>query len=85
MSAERVAKHRSAMSKPYIMIMQFDPANAEMIKFGDTYSNSDFSLAEATRDAAAAAEQAASEGRPLQYLVVRTEFVEAFASYEVRG
>jgi hypothetical protein len=53
------------------MIMQFDPTNAEMIRFGDTYSNSEMNLVEAKRDAAAAAERAASKGLSLQYLVVR--------------
>jgi hypothetical protein len=85
MSSNQVAKPHSAMPEPYIVIMQFDPTNAEMIKFGDTYSNSEKNLAEANRDAAMAAEQAASKGQSLQYLVVRTECVAAFASYELRG
>ena len=40
MSVERVATERSAVSEPYVMIMQFDPRNAEMTKFGDTYADS---------------------------------------------
>ena len=52
-----------------------------MTKFGDTYADIDFNRAEAERDAAAAAEQAASKGLSLQYIVVRVESVAAFASY----
>jgi hypothetical protein len=67
------------------MIMQFDPSNAEMIAFGDTYANSKLNLAEARRDAAEAARQAAAKGLKLQYLVVRVDSEIAFASYKQPG
>ncbi len=85
MPVERVATDRSAVSEPYLMIMQFDPHNAEMTKFGDTYANSDYNRAEAERDAAAAADQAAAKGLELQYIVVRAEAVAAFTSYTLPG
>jgi hypothetical protein len=67
------------------MIMQFDPSNAEMIKFGDTYVNSDYNGGEAERDAAAAAQRAAAKGLSLQYVVVRVESLAAFASHTLPG
>jgi hypothetical protein len=65
------------------MIMQFNPHNAEMTSFGDTYSNSNLNLAAARRDAAAAATSAAEQGLMLQYLVVRVDSESVFASYDV--
>jgi hypothetical protein len=85
MPAQRVPVEHGALSKPYIMIMEFDPNNAELTKFGDTYADSEFNRAEAERDAKAATEQAASKGIKMQYLVVRVEAVTAFASYQLPG
>ncbi len=81
MPFEQLAKSASALPEPRIMIMQFDPSNAEMTTFGDTYATSKLNLAEARRDAADAARQAAARGLRLQYLVVRVESEMAFASY----
>ncbi|GIF44405.1 hypothetical protein BC793_13932 [Actinoplanes xinjiangensis] len=81
MPAHRVPVEHGALSSSHIMIMEFDPTNAEMAKFGDTYADSEFNRAEAERDAEAAAEKAASKGLKRQYLVVRVNAVAAFASY----
>ena len=78
MSVGEVAVERSALSSTHLMIMQFDHSNAEMVKFGDTYADSDYNRAEAERDAADYAKQAAAKGLPLQYLVVRVQTVAAF-------
>ncbi|OKI61664.1 hypothetical protein [Micromonospora sp. CB01531] len=60
------------------MIMQFDHTTAEMVRFGDTYADSDYNRAEAERDAANYAQQAGAKGLSLQYLVVRVETLVAF-------
>jgi len=80
---EPVTKSRSAMPESCIMIMQFDPSNAEMTMFGDTYSSSNINLAAARRDAANAASEAGAKGLSLQYLVVRVDSEAAYASYEL--
>jgi hypothetical protein len=85
MSARRIAVDQGALSKTYIMIMQFDPSSAEMILFGDTYTDSELNRAEAERDADAAAEEAASKGLSLQYVVTRVGSVAAFSSYPLPG
>jgi hypothetical protein len=71
------------MPEACIMIMRFDPSNAEMTKFGDTYSSSKVNLAAARRDAANAASDAGAKGLSFQYLVVRVDSEAAFASYEL--
>lgn len=66
------------------MIMRFDPRNAELIKFGDSYVASDHNLAEARREAQGYAEQAAAKRLPPQFWVVKTETVAAFRPVEDR-
>jgi hypothetical protein len=85
MPAQRVELGRGALPEPVIMIMQFDPSNAEMTKFGDTYASSEFNRGEAQRDAEAAAQQAVSKGLSMQYIVVHVESIAAFTSYQMPG
>lgn len=78
----RVPAARSALPSACIVIMQFDPRNGRMVLFGDTYADSDYNRAEAERHAQEYARQAAENGMPFQYLVVRTQTLAAFTAQD---
>jgi hypothetical protein len=69
----------SALPDPCIIILQSDHSMDELVQVGDIYIVSDDNLASARLHAAEYAEGAASDERPLQYLVVRTETLAAYA------
>jgi hypothetical protein len=71
----------SAMPGPYVIILQVDYSNDEMVCVGDSCADSEEGAAIAKFHAAEYAEAAAADDRPLQYLVVRTETLAAYAGH----
>jgi hypothetical protein len=69
----------SALPGPYVIILQVDHSKDELVHVGDVYTDSQENLASARLHAAEYAQGAASDERPLQYLVVRTETLAAYA------
>ena len=74
-----IGASKSALPEPCIIILQVDYSNDELVHVGDVYMDSEDNLASARLHAAEYAEAAGADERPLQYLIVRTETLAAYA------